>query len=62
MMGLAPVPLIFTLLAAMFLSLALIDYRKHGSATRPARKAWLRIGLIFAAVSIYLFFFQGRER
>ena len=46
----------FGLLAAIFLVLS----ASHG--TRPARKAWLRIGLIFAAVSIYLFFFQGRLR
>ncbi len=55
-------PLILTVLAAMFLLLAAIDYRKHGSINNPTRKTWLRIGLIFAAVSIYLFFVQGRLR
>jgi len=62
MMRLLTVPLILTVLAAMFLLLAAIDYRKHGSINNPTRKTWLRIGLIFAAVSIYLFFVQGRLR
>jgi len=52
--------LIFPILAAVFLVLAASDYLKHGAKPTPARKAWLRIGLIFAAVSIYLFF-QGRS-
>ena len=54
-----PIPLIFTLLALLFLFLALMDVRKHGSKTTPARKVWLRIGLIFAAVSLYLLLFQA---
>ena len=54
----SPILLIFPALAALFLCLALMDVRKHGSKMTPARKAWLRIGLIFAAVSAYLFLFQ----
>ena len=54
----SPVLLIFPALAALFLCMTLLDVRKHGSKMTPARKAWLRIGLIFAAVSAYLFLFQ----
>ena len=55
----SPILLIFPALAALFLCLALMDVRKHGSKMTPARKAWLRIGLIFAAVGAYLFFSLG---
>jgi hypothetical protein len=54
------VPLIFIALGSLFVCLALLDVRRHGSKSTPARKAWLRIGLIFAAVSIYLLFIEGR--
>ena len=50
--------LIFPALAALFLCMTLMDVRKHGSKITAAGKAWLRIGLIFAAVSAYLFLFQ----
>ena len=54
-----PLPaLIFAALAVLFLALAAIDFTRHGSPATPARKAWFRIGLIFAAISIYLVFFQ----
>jgi succinate-acetate transporter protein len=52
--------LIFAALAVVFLALAVIDFTRHGSPATPARKAWFRIGLIFAAISIYLLFFQRR--
>ena len=55
MSGFSPILLIFPALAALFLCLAHMDVRKHGSKMTPARKTWLRIGLIFAAVSAYLF-------
>jgi hypothetical protein len=54
--------LIFVGLAVVFLLLAFIDWRRRGSPATPARKAWFRIGLIFAAISIYLIFFQGHSR
>ena len=54
----SPILLIFPALAALFLCMTLLDVRKHGSKMTPAGKAWLRIGLIFAAVSAYLFLFQ----
>jgi undecaprenyl pyrophosphate phosphatase UppP len=54
------VPLILLALAVVFFALALLDVRKHGSKSSPARKTWLRVGLIFAFVSGYLLIFQGR--
>jgi hypothetical protein len=54
----SPILFIFPVLAALFLCLTFVDIRKHGSKITPAGKAWLRIGLIFAAVSDYLFLFQ----
>ena len=60
MTRLNPLPLFFVVLAALFFVLSLLDVRKHGSKITPARKAWLRIGLIFTAVSVYLLFIQGR--
>ena len=51
---------VFGGLAALFLMLALTDFVRCGFPAAPARKAWFRIGLIFAAISIYLVlvFFQ----
>jgi hypothetical protein len=60
MLKMPPVFMIFGALSAMFLGLVLMDVRKHGSISSPARKGWLRIGLIFAAVSAYLLF-EGRH-
>jgi hypothetical protein len=56
------IALFFGGLAVVFLFLALVDFRRHGSPATPARKAWFRIGLIFTAISIYLIFFQGHFR
>ena len=52
--------LIFPALSALFLYKAFDDLRSHGSKLTPAGKARLRIGLIFAVVSAYLFIFQRR--
>jgi hypothetical protein len=52
------VPVIFAALAVLSLALSYLDRRKHGFKATPARRTWLRIGVIFAAVSIYLFFVQ----
>ena len=50
-----PIPFIFAALAALFLCIALLDVGRHGLKIAIAGKTWLRIGLIFAAVSAYLF-------
>ena len=56
-----PLPgLIFAALAVLFLVLTAIDFVRHGSRSTTTRKTWFRIGLIFAAISIYLLFFQRR--
>jgi hypothetical protein len=39
----------------IFLSLTLRDYLTAETKLTPARKAWLRIAVIFAAVAIGLF-------
>lgn len=55
--GLSAVPLAAWVLAALALvfgALALRDRRRRGAASSPARKAWTRIALIFAVVSIVL--------
>jgi hypothetical protein len=54
------VPWIFAALAGVFLCLTLADVRKRGFAATPARKAWFRVSLIFAAISAYLLLFQRR--
>jgi hypothetical protein len=53
-----PAP-IFALLAAVFLTLAFLDWKRRGSHATPARRTWFRIGLIFTGISLYLIFFQG---
>jgi len=56
-----PLPaLIFGALAAVFLLLALFDFRRHGSTAPPARKTWLRIGVIFALVAFATFVFRPK--
>jgi hypothetical protein len=54
MTTLSVAPLIFAAGAIIFLALALCDFLAHGSPATGARKAWLRIGLIFALVAIFL--------
>ena len=57
MANLSAVPLaawILAVLALVFGALALGAYRRRGTAPSPARKAWIRIALIFGAVSIVL--------
>jgi len=54
--------LVFGGMAAVFLLLAAVDYTRHGSPSHPARKAWLRVGLIFTGISIYLLVFQNHFR
>lgn len=53
-----PILLIFPALAVLFLCLTVLDVLRHGPKLSPASKVWLRIGLIFAAVSVYLFLSQ----
>jgi hypothetical protein len=53
------IALVFGGLAAVFLIFALVDYTRHGPSATPARKAWLRVGVIFAAVAVLLVILQA---
>jgi hypothetical protein len=49
------VAIVFVAVAVIFVSLTLRDYLIGEAKLNPARKAWLRIAIIFAAVAIGLF-------
>ena len=53
------VEIIFALLSVVYLMLYARDYLKNRTESKPARKAWLRVGLIFGIVSILLFYLQS---
>ena len=42
-------------LALLFLGLAVVRIASGGTKTHPQTRTWLLIGVIFAAVSLYLF-------
>lgn len=50
------VPTLFAVLSLVYLFLYVRDYLRQRETSKPARKAWLRIGLIFGAVSLVLFY------
>ncbi len=50
---------VFAVLSVVYLSLYARDYLRRGETSRPARKAWLRTGLIFGVVSLVLFYLHG---
>jgi O-antigen/teichoic acid export membrane protein len=47
--------LIFVFLSLVFFGLSYRDYRKSKGARTPARRAWLRVGFIFAIVGVLLY-------
>jgi hypothetical protein len=52
-----PIPaaeVILATLAAVFFVLAARDYRRHPGRPTPARKAWLRVAVLFTAVAVGL--------
>jgi hypothetical protein len=53
------VGLFFFALGVIFLGLATRDFARNRGKATPARKAWLRVGLIFAAVGIFLYIFHN---
>jgi len=53
------VEIIFALLSVVYLMLYARDYLKNRREAKPARKAWLRVGLIFGIISILLFYLQS---
>ena len=48
-------PFILIAFAIVFFGLALRSYRRDGGKSNPARKTWVRIGIIFTAVAIALY-------
>lgn len=50
--------LVFVILAVIFFSLSIRDYLKAEERLHVARKAWMRIAVIFAGVGIGLFVMQ----
>jgi hypothetical protein len=55
------VELIFAALAAIFLTLYFRDYRKPAATHGPSNKARLRLGTIFAIISIVLTYLHHSE-
>jgi hypothetical protein len=55
----AQIGLLFIALALLFSGLSFRDYLWTGGNTTPARRAWLRIAMIFAIVGILLFVQQS---
>ena len=49
---------VFLALAIIFLALAIQDFWKLEDKLTPARKAWVRIAMMFSAVSIVLYVLQ----
>ena len=47
---------LFLGLAIIFLAAAILDYRRTRGAPSPARRAWLRIAIIFGLVGVTLQF------
>ena len=50
------VAIVFPGLAVVYLLLYARDYLRQGGSGGPARKAWLRVGLFFGAMSAVLFY------
>ncbi|MCB1934984.1 MAG: hypothetical protein KDF59_03475 [Nitrosomonas sp.] len=50
------IPLLFALFAVYFAGLLVRDRLRLTGQTNPARKAWLRLAIIFASISIGLVF------
>ncbi len=49
------VAIVFLALSTVFVALALRDYLKERGALTPARKTWLLVAFIFAAIAIFQF-------
>ena len=51
----AQVGLLFIVLSLLFFGLSLRDYLRSGGKKTPARRAWLRIAIIFAIVGVFIY-------
>jgi hypothetical protein len=51
----AQIGILFIVLALLFFGLSLRDYLKSAGKKTPARRAWLRVAVIFAIVGFLLY-------
>jgi hypothetical protein len=58
MQGPSTIGIVFVAIAVIFIGVALRDYLKEVGKATIARKIWIRMAFIFAAVGIGLFFVQ----
>ena len=58
MQGPSSLSVVFVAIAVIFISVAFRDYLKEEGKATIARKIWIRMAIIFAAVGIGLFFVQ----
>ena len=49
-------PIVITVLAVLFVGLAMARAVRDGSLSHPRTRTWLLVGAIFGAVSAYLFY------
>ena len=58
MQGPSSLSVVFVAIAVIFMAVAFRDYLKAEGKVTIARKVWIRMAIIFAAVGIGLFFVQ----
>ena len=58
MLGPLPLSIVFVAIAVIFIGVAFRDYLMAEDKMTIARKIWIRMAFIFAAVGIGLFFVQ----
>ena len=52
---------VLALLSVVFLALYTRERLRQQDASQPARKAWLRVGIIFGVISIVLFYLHASK-
>jgi hypothetical protein len=58
MQGPASIGIVFIAIAVIFIGVTIRDFLKEGGKLTIARKIWIRMAFIFAAVGIGLFLLQ----
>jgi cytochrome bd-type quinol oxidase subunit 2 len=53
--------IVLALLSVIFLALYTRDRLRQQDASKPARTAWLRVGIIFGVISIVLFYLHSSD-
>ncbi len=51
----AQIGILFMVLALVFFGLSFRDYLKSGGTRTPARRAWLRVAIIFSIIGVLLY-------